>query len=178
MLRFIAWQQQHITWQQLAAAHTGSSSSSKAPAASGSSSSSHRRRASIGAIPASAAAAAASKQQPQRQQFHQLLGPQLQLLSPAQAAVYLQRLGGLFDCNPGSNPTDGKLLHDAQNPNSSSSQAVLQEGAVAAAAGGGGGEFLYVWDSVLVAVLESVVNVSKVANAPVEAWEAAATLLR
>jgi hypothetical protein len=35
-----------------------------------------------------------------------------------------------------------------------------------------------VWWVVLVAVLEAFVNIAKTANAPVEAWEAAATLLR
>jgi hypothetical protein len=199
--RFIAWQQQQQQQQQehtqaAAAAATAAASQQQFNGPSGPSSGS------------GSGAAAQTQQQPQQpwqqQQFQQLLGPQLQLLTPAQAAaleapcllqqtVAKQRWPaspsklGSMGCSSSSSSATGPK----QQPQQQDIQPLLQQlGAPGVPIGvlagllnpcnlqqwmpGGG----CLWDSLQAALLEVLVSAARLASAPVDAWEAAATLLR
>jgi hypothetical protein len=162
MKRFIAWQQQHIDLlQQQTASRTVTSSSS----------SQSKPSSRHGQISRTSSRGSSWQQQQhgqqQQQQFLQLLGPRLQLLSPEQATL-LQQF-----CSSSSSSVSSSSLKE---PGFSSAKLWgLPPGR-----GGLGlvNEWVSPWGGVLVAVLEAVVNIAKTAAAPVEAWEAAATLLR
>jgi hypothetical protein len=176
MKRFIAWQQQHIDLVQQQTAPRTVSSSSSSPSKHGSSSSRGR-----GPITRSSSKGSNWQQQQQQgwsggqqqqqqpqQQFLQLLGPRLQLLSPEQA-ILLQQFCSSSSSSSGSG--------------SGSKEAGFSSVKLWGLPHGRGGlglvnEWVSPWGGVLVAVLEAVVSIAKTANAPVEAWEAAATLLR
>jgi hypothetical protein len=176
--RFIAWQQQHM--QAAAAAAPGKQ---QQDSASGSNSGTQQQQ-----------------QQPLQQQFKQLLGPQLQLLTQAQAAALeapcLLQPRFIRQKHPGS-PSKLSIAGAAPsglqaggggqgggvNPQQQQAGAVLPIGVLAELLNpsnqqqwlpGGG----CLWDVLQVALLEMLVNAARVANAPVDAWEAAATLLR
>jgi hypothetical protein len=175
MKRFIAWQQQHIDLVQQQTAPRTISSSSSSPSKHNSSSSSRGR----GPISRSSSKGSNWQQQQQQQsdgqqqqlpqqQFLQLLGPRLQLLSPEQATL-LQQFCSSSTSSSGSS--------------GGSKDAGFSSVKLWGLPHGRGGlglvnEWVSPWGGVLVAVLEAVVNIAKTANAPVEAWEAAATLLR
>lgn len=169
--RFISWQQQHMQTPLAASSKQQQEGSSSGSGGGGTT----------------------AQQQPwQQQQFQQLLGPQLQLLTAMQAAAVqspclLQQLPAKH--RPPSSPSklgmsSSSLASDPQ------AQQQLQQGSglgvVGVLAGvlnpshqqqwvpGSG----CLWDSLQVALMEVLVNAARLANAPVDAWEAAATLLR
>jgi hypothetical protein len=172
--RFIAWQQQHM--QAAAAAAVPGKQQQGSGSASG-----------------------AQQQQPQQslqQQFQQLLGPQLQLLTQAQAAALeapcLLQPQFIKQKRPGSPsklsiagpaPPAGQEAGAGASSQQQQAGAVLPIGVLAELLNpnnqqqwlpGGG----CLWDVLQVALLDMLVNAARVANAPVDAWEAAATLLR
>lgn len=182
--RFISWQQQHMQEAAAAAASAG-------PQQQGGSSA-------TGSGSGSRGPQQQQPQQPwQQQQFQQLLGPQLALLTAAQAAAL--EAPGLLQAMPARQQQQQRL------PGSPSKQLAAVSSRAAALdkprqqqQGSGltvpigvlagllnpcnnqqwmpGGGFL--WDSLQVALLEVLVNAARMANAPVDAWEGAATLLR
>jgi hypothetical protein len=181
--RFISWQQQHMQEATAAAPRTQQQNS-----ASGSGGSS---------------TVAQQAQQPwQQQQFQQLLGPQLALLTAVQAAALeapclLQQMP-TRQRPPGSPSKLSMISSSSSNVSVAGMAGTLDKPAqhqqqhagltvpIGVLAGllnpcnnqqwmpGGGG----LWDSLQVALLEVMVNAARVANAPVDAWEGAATLLR
>jgi hypothetical protein len=188
--RFISWQQQHMCdAAAAAAAGVGAGSQQQGGSSttgSGSGSGGQQQQ--------------PSQQQPwQQQQFQQLLGPQLALLTAVQAAALQapcllqatparqqqQRLAGSPSKHRAavSSSASAAALDKPQLQQQQGSGLMVPVGALAGLLNpcnnqqwmpGGGG----LWDSLQVALLEVLVNAARVANAPVEAWEGAATLLR
>jgi hypothetical protein len=181
--RFISWQQQHMQEAAAAAPRTQ-----------------QQQQQQQGSTLCSGSTVVQQAQQPwQQQQFQQLLGPQLALLTAVQAAALgapclLQQMPtrqrppgspsklGLISSNNSLAGMAGALNEPAQHQ--------LQHAGLTVPIGvlagllnpcnnqqwmpGGGG----LWDSLQVALLEVLVNAARAANAPVDAWEGAATLLR
>lgn len=178
--RFISSQQQHM--QALAAA------ASRQQQQHGSSS---------GSNGSDAAAAVPQQQQPwQQQQFQQLLGPQLQLLTELQAGALesprlLQQLPAK-QRPPGSPSKLGMVgssvgglqaAVNAPQPLQHGSGFGVLVGVLAGMLNPSNVQqwlpgSCCLWDSLQVALMEVLVNAARLANAPVDAWEAAATLLR
>lgn len=171
MKHFIFWQLQHMTaaqrqQKQQQKQHLAAASNDRSGTAS-----------------LAAAATARQQQQQQRQQFQQLLGPHLQLLNPDQAAALQRRLImasqnnlGVSDshkhANNGDQASDSSsdVMGPWQVPGASSSIVIgLVYPSIAS---------FSPWDTVEVALLESLVAAARAASAPAEAWEAAAALLR
>lgn len=170
--RFISWQQQHM--QVLAAAASRQQQSGS-----------------------DGSAVTAQQQQPwQQQQFQQLLGPQLQLLTTLQVAALespclLQQLPAKQrpPGSPSKRSMVGSSVAGLQVVLNQPQQ--LQQGSGLGVLVGVLAEMLNpsnlqqwlpgsgcLWDSLQVALMEVLVNAARLANAPVDAWEAAATLLR
>jgi len=179
---FISWQQ-----EQLRAATAAAAVSQQPQAGAGNG----------GSTSASSSSSTSTPQpsQPWQQQlFRQILGPQLQLLTAAQAAALeapcLLQQTEARQRQPGSPSKLKAVGNPASLGGTAAEKQQPQEQGLGVPIGvlagwlnpynqqqwlpGGG----CLWDSLQVSLLEVLVNVARVANAPVDAWEGAAALLR
>lgn len=187
MKRFISWQQQQLKQAAAAAvARQQPQQQQQQPAAPAGSSG-----VAAGAGGGGGGGGGSSNQQASglQQQFQQLLGPHLQLLSAAQAAALEAPCLQAPLKAQQQQQQQQQLQGSSSQPRQQQSQQQQPGGALPDLVGvlagllnpGHPQQWLpggCQWDSLQVALLEVLHRVATGANAPVEAWEAAAALLR